>query len=190
MHEFGPKPNSCREPYSGCARPAATGIREDLPRPVRRNMAVRRDRCAWAGGFRTVHPGVGPDRKPVAVMILNLTHPGASPIERLLHEVEISERTAAGTYPHLLCVQDHLIEADAPFLVMNRAENSLRDALSGLSDEERSRAFRDITEGLVEPHGIPIVHRDLKPQNVLLHGGVWKLADFGIAGIWMNPRRP
>jgi len=36
-----------------------------------------------------------------------------------------------------------------------------------------------ISKGLIEVE--ELVHRDLKPDNVLLHEGIWKIADFGIA---------
>ncbi len=31
-----------------------------------------------------------------------------------------------------------------------------------------------------------VVHRDLKPDNILLHNGIYKLADFGLSEMTNN----
>lgn len=43
--------------------------------------------------------------------------------------------------------------------------------------------MRQIVNGLSECHSKGIIHRDLKPDNVMLHNGVCKLADFGFSKI-------
>ena len=105
----------------------------------------------------------------------------AEPLDRL-RETEIGDRISTASLVHLLPVVDHAVVDDHLLLVMDRAERSLASSItSGMSDEERLAALRDISAGLVELHGLPILHQDLKPPNVLWHGGKWKLADFGIA---------
>ena len=69
-------------------------------------------------------------------------------------------------------------------LVMPRAERSLRDLLNstpgGLEPSESVDVLLDVSRSL-ESLEDGVVHRDLKPDNVLLLGGSWCLADFGIA---------
>ena len=69
------------------------------------------------------------------------------------------------------------------FIVMPRAECSLAAYLAehgALSAEEALSVLTDIADALVGLDG-QVVHRDLKPDNILLSGGRWCLADFGIA---------
>lgn len=64
---------------------------------------------------------------------------------------------------------------------MARAVQSLQkvvDTSSPLSETEVLEIVDAIVNGLYE---IPLVHRDLKPANILLHNGIWKLADLGLA---------
>ncbi|MDX3527757.1 serine/threonine-protein kinase [Streptomyces sp. ID05-39B] len=69
-------------------------------------------------------------------------------------------------------------------LVMPRAEKSLRDHLQEhgqLPLNEVVAVLSDVAEALAGLKDREVVHRDLKPANVLLLGGRWCLADFGIA---------
>ena len=134
------------------------------------------------GGFGVVRPGEGPGGRQVAVKVLDHSNPRAEPLERLMREAQIADRIREDARTHLLPVIDHAVDGALLLLVIDRAEGSLSELVTSLSpEEERLQALRDIAAGLVELHGIPILHRDLKPQNVLLHEGTWKLADFGIA---------
>jgi serine/threonine-protein kinase len=134
------------------------------------------------GGFGVVFGGKGPNDEDVAVKRLDLNHPRAEPLDRLMRETEIGDRISTAGLAHLLPVVDHSMVDNHLLLVMERAERSLASAItSGMPEQDCLAALRDISAGLVELHGLPILHRDLKPPNVLWHGGKWKLADFGIA---------
>lgn len=41
--------------------------------------------------------------------------------------------------------------------------------------------FFQVCEGFFYLHKFNIIHRDLKPTNILIHNGVYKIADFGVA---------
>jgi eukaryotic-like serine/threonine-protein kinase len=73
---------------------------------------------------------------------------------------------------------------DAWVIVMPRAEKSLREHLDEvrgpLAIPDVVAVLSDIAVTLVDLDD-KVVHRDLKPENVLLLGGRWCLADFGIS---------
>ncbi len=65
---------------------------------------------------------------------------------------------------------------------MPRADSSLRQAIKNdapYTSGQAASIILAIVKGLLEVSDI--VHRDLKPENVLLLGGSWSVADFGIA---------
>lgn len=41
--------------------------------------------------------------------------------------------------------------------------------------------FFQVCQGFNYLRKFDIIHRDLKPSNILIHNGVYKIADFGIA---------
>ena len=68
------------------------------------------------------------------------------------------------------------------FIVMARAQQSLQDLVekaAPLAEPDVLEIIDAIVGGLIEIG--ELVHRDLKPGNVLLHNGVWKIADLGLA---------
>jgi eukaryotic-like serine/threonine-protein kinase len=65
---------------------------------------------------------------------------------------------------------------------MAKADKSLHDLMQSsgpLPEADALEILSIIASGLAEMEDI--IHRDLKPANVLLHNGIWKLADFGLA---------
>jgi serine/threonine-protein kinase len=96
--------------------------------------------------------------------------------------MRIATDLAGRNLTHVIPVLDAGEDANsgAYFVVMPKAEKSLQAELqSGFSPEQVARIMVDIASGLIEVNDI--VHRDLKPANILLHAGIWKVADFGIA---------
>ena len=47
--------------------------------------------------------------------------------------------------------------------------------------ERLAEMFFQICEGFRYLHKFSIIHRDLKPTNILIEGGLYKVADFGLA---------
>jgi serine/threonine protein kinase len=76
------------------------------------------------------------------------------------------------------------IHADSFSIIFLYAENTLEKLLMAdfpdLRPEDIWKQILGISEALECLHeDNNIVHTDLKPQNVLIHNGTWKLADFG-----------
>ncbi|MBL0217920.1 MAG: serine/threonine protein kinase [Myxococcales bacterium] len=94
---------------------------------------------------------------------------------------------AALSHPGVVAVFDIDLEADPPYLVMERvAGPSLKERLAGgpLTAHEVRVLGIQIGRALAAAHAQKIVHRDVKPANILAAGdGAWKLADFGVAHV-------
>lgn len=136
------------------------------------------------GGFGSVFRGRADDGIQVAVKVIDLRGKISAP--RLLQrEAEIGEKLSSVHSEHLIHMLDSGETETEVFLVMELAERSLADYLGerggSLPPAEALSILREITAGLRELHQASVIHRDLKPDNVLLHEGRWKLADFGIA---------
>jgi hypothetical protein len=95
---------------------------------------------------------------------------------------------AALAHPGVVQVFDLGFEGETPYLVMELVEGpSLRDVLDthGPLAGPAVRALGiQLARALEAAHARRILHRDIKPGNVLqAPGGIWKLADFGVARV-------
>jgi serine/threonine protein kinase len=94
---------------------------------------------------------------------------------------------AALAHPGVVQVFDLDLDADPPYLVMERAAGpSLKERIAGgvLSVSELRALGIQVANALAAAHAAGIVHRDVKPANILAAGtGRWKLADFGVAHV-------
>jgi eukaryotic-like serine/threonine-protein kinase len=110
-------------------------------------------------------------------------HPGCDPAVRSRF---LNEARAIGSVlsPYILGVFDAGTEGDTPYMVMELAGHSLRDAMRAheLGIDGARRAGIQIARALAAAHTAQILHRDVKPANILaVDSTTWKLADFGIA---------
>lgn len=151
--------------------------------------AIRLQRAVWycdftvpigqTGGFGSVYRGKSATGASVAIKRLHLD--AASSAHR---ELDLAEFLVDRNFRHVIPVLDAGYDANLGhyFVVMQLAEKSLRDHLSGsngLHHREAIQILDDIVSGLLELQ--VVVHRDLKPENILLVEGGWRIADFGIA---------
>ena len=94
----------------------------------------------------------------------------------------IEELCKLSGYSNVIPVLDYGTQCDLFYLVMPIADQTLKDYISSNSPFDQKLAtsiLLDVASGIEEIK--EIVHRDIKPANILLHDGVWKIADFGIA---------
>ena len=99
--------------------------------------------------------------------------------ERTRREVELATRVR---HPHLLHALESGVEGDVAYLVMELAEESLRDVLA--TPGRRAEAFellRQASRGVAALHRAGAIHRDLKPENILVVQGLARVADLGLA---------
>lgn len=132
-----------------------------------------------AGGFGAVYLGADEAGADVAVKRLHLDVQHHSS-----RELEIAESLLGHDYPHVIPIYDVGFDPASSryFIVMALATQSLQDLIdksAPVAEPDALEILNAITAGLEEIKDL--VHRDLKPGNVLLHNGVWKLADLGLA---------
>ncbi|MFH1746889.1 MAG: serine/threonine-protein kinase [Planctomycetota bacterium] len=131
------------------------------------------------GGFGSVFQGTNESGEQLAVKRIHLDAVSAAH-----RELRIADSLVGREFRHVVPVLDAGLdsESDSYFVVMARAERSLQDELDSgkrYADRDTADVMLQVATGLSEVS--ELTHRDLKPGNVLLHDGVWKVADFGIA---------
>lgn len=89
------------------------------------------------------------------------------------------------SHPNLVVVFDTGVDADQPFIVMERIHGrTLQQALDagGLTEDRSLQVAADVCGALAYAHRSLLVHRDVKPGNIMLaDDGSVKVTDFGIA---------
>jgi eukaryotic-like serine/threonine-protein kinase len=131
------------------------------------------------GGFGQVFEGRNSAGEAVAAKKL---HVSASDVGH--RELEIAAELKGRSFEHVMAFIDVGEDADTGgyFLVMPKADTSLQaviDKEGKKTPTETATLMLQVIRGLLEVKDL--VHRDLKPDNILLHQGKWKIADFGIA---------
>jgi eukaryotic-like serine/threonine-protein kinase len=131
------------------------------------------------GGFGQVFVGKTAKGDGVAVKKLHV-----SAADTAHREMRIVDELKKRLFEYVIPFIDAGEDADSGeyFVIMPKAEKSLQalvDANGSLTTIDAAAILFQIAKGLSEVGDL--VHRDMKPDNVLLHEGKWKIADFGIA---------
>jgi len=140
------------------------------------------------GGMGDVYEGHSADDQPVAIKLVRLRSGADEDRIRRERELDIADRLIrarddGSSVSNLLLPLDRAYKANDLFIVMARADESLRALLQKAQPDrdEATEILRQVAAGLEQLEALNVVHRDLKPPNVLRLGERWLLADFGIA---------
>uniref|UniRef100_A0A7S0A4S2 Protein kinase domain-containing protein n=1 Tax=Pyrodinium bahamense TaxID=73915 RepID=A0A7S0A4S2_9DINO len=103
-------------------------------------------------------------------------------------EAEVAVLRRVGTHPHCVTLHEDFLEGFLSYIVMERCDMTLPQALDSLPELTTRTLMRIIREMLLALdciHGSLVVHRDIKPDNFLCSGEerTIKLCDFGLAAL-------
>lgn len=146
--------------------------------------------CIGRGMFGEVWRAEAPGGVEVAVKIIHRTA-GDQLTQVELRALELMKRLR---HPFLLQVQAYWLTGDQLHIVMDLADKTLmdrleecqRDGLPGIPPGELLTYMHEAAEALDFLHSNQVLHRDVKPANILLAKGHARLADFGLARLFMK----
>jgi len=104
----------------------------------------------------------------------------------VLSEVAVMRRV--GTQPHCVAFYEEYFEGFLSYIVMERCDMTLLQALESapaLTERTLVRIIKEMLQALDSIHKLHVVHRDIKPDNFLCSGEerTVKLCDFGLAAV-------
>jgi len=146
--------------------------------------------CIGRGAYGEVWRATAPGGVEVAVKLIKWTSSNSlTQVE--LRALELMKRLR---HAFLLQVQAYWLADDYLYIVMDLADRSLqqrydecrREGLMGIPAPELLGYMREAAEALDYLHANQVLHRDVKPANILLASGHARMADFGLARLFMQ----
>lgn len=150
--------------------------------------------CGKFSQVRGITSRSGVTKQTEAVKIVNLRLSGeqvTSPHLQSIAKQEVDIWKALGEHPNCLRMHKHFAGSDFCYMVMEKCEMSLLQALDKMPESDYTeRGLGNVTaqmlRGISHIHSVCVIHRDIKPDNVLVGGQdrhTVKLIDFGLAVI-------
>ncbi len=146
-----------------------------------------------AGGmgevFRVTHSALGRGFA-LKVLSVGVMTSDAEAVTAFLREARAAARIK---HPHIIDVFDfgHLSDG-RPYLVMELIDGRSLAAMIADDPLEVRTALtiaRQLASALAAAHEVGVIHADVSPSNVLVHGEIAKLVDFGLAQLRDDPAR-
>ncbi|KAM3142202.1 hypothetical protein pb186bvf_005611 [Paramecium bursaria] len=137
------------------------------------------------GSYAKVYKGVNEKtQEKVAIKMLSKEVINADDYlrEGLISEIKIMQKLKS---PNIVQLMDVMETSNNYYIIQEFCDGGDFDDLLKkkkiLPEKEAIKFLVDVLKGFLQliKHGI--IHRDLKPANILIHQGVYKLADFGFA---------
>lgn len=152
---------------------------------------INRSSILGKGAFSVVYKGVAPDKRLVAIKILNKSVKADS----VAYEADIIRQLK---HPNIVGFLEFITNDSGMYLIYEYCDGGTliswiknnefsipsRDAFIGST--ERSMII-ELATGLEYLHEHHIIHRDLKPHNILLSERHIKIGDFGLSRTFDNP---
>lgn len=173
-------------------------ISVDTPQPGDMFGGVNLIRVIGAGGFGSVWLAADGIGLHVAIKLISkrIDHLSAADREqkaaKLLRESATSQKNIVNMHHigstdeyffytmDLADPQDQAFPASSDRYLPTTLQSLLSSGVP-VSPDDAVEIVSSLLSGLLHLHDLQIIHRDIKPANVLKVGGVWKIADFGVA---------
>ena len=145
--------------------------------------------CIGSGGNSVVHLGTDTiSGNQIAIkFLLSLSRKGRerfSRESRLLNQINNNHVIKILGQGEVIATKDKCkTSVPLPFIIMPLADKNLKELVvshdGSIPYEEYISQFKGLCKALKALHQHAI-HRDIKPENILVIGGAWVLADFGL----------
>lgn len=148
------------------------------------NYSYSTRHCIGQGSYGKVFEGFDNNKSQVAIKQMDLRFLESDKYlkSQLKVEIEVLKRLKHNNIVRLI---DVLQSYNSMYIITEFCKDGdLRDMLAkkkSMSEGDALNIFFQILDGFQQLVNNGIIHRDLKPANILIHNGIYKIADFGFA---------
>jgi serine/threonine protein kinase len=135
------------------------------------------------GSYSKVYSGYNKETKleiALKKIIFNKLHDNVK--DKVISEINIMQKM---NHPNIIKLYEYKFEGDYILLITEYCKD--KDMDTWLQKEHSIDEIKDVIKqivcGIEYMHSNNILHRDIKPQNILFHGNMIKICDFGFSTI-------